>query len=86
MIFLVLTRSGYEELLVRFKSTPTPLWVNQNVLTDAELDELRKSGVEVSNFSYLIDATNQVEVEEAAYTVNEHHLNNSVWVEYVPNL
>lgn len=40
------------------------------------------SGVSVTNFTYAIDVTNKSEIEDAAYTVHEHHPNESVWVQY----
>ena len=83
MVFLALTRSGYDELVSQLQRVPSPLWVNKGVLSDEELAALRALG-SVSDFTYFITPTNVSEVEEASYTVKEHHPNETVWVEYVP--
>lgn len=86
MVYLVLTRSGYEELVRQLQRIPSPLWVNKDVLSQAELKSIRSSEVELSDFAYFITPSNIQEVEEAAYTVKEHHPNETVWVEYAPAL
>lgn len=86
MVYLVLTRKGYEELVREFQCVPSPLWVNKGVLSDTELGSLRSSGSAITDFIFPITPSDAQEVSEAAYTVKEHHPNESVWVEYVPTL
>jgi hypothetical protein len=86
MVYLVLTRNGYEELLRQFQRVPSPLWVNKDVLSQPELSSLRSSGIAVTDFVRPIAPSDIQEVSEAAYTVKEHHPDESVWVEYVPAL
>ncbi len=86
MAYLVLTRNGYEELVRQLRRVPSPLWVNKDVLSHAELSSLRSSGIEVTDFVHPIAPSDIQEVSEAAYTVKEHHPDQSVWVEYVPAL
>ena len=85
MVYLVLTRSGYEELVRQLQRIPSPLWVNKDVLSQAELKAVRSQG-ELTDFVYRITPSDITEVEKAAYTVKEHHPNEAVWVEYVPAL
>lgn len=86
MVYLVLTRIGYEELIQQFQCVPSPLWVNKDVLSITELSSLRASGIALTDFIYPITPSDSQEVSDAAYTVKEHHPNESVWVEYVPAL
>jgi hypothetical protein len=82
MVYLVLTRPGYEKLISQLQRIPSPLWVNKDVLAPAELEAVRAQ-VELSDFVYYITPNNIQEVEKAAYTVKEHHPNETVWVEFV---
>lgn len=84
MVYLVLTRDGYEELVRQLQRIPSPLWVNKDVLSQTELEAAR-SEVELTDFTYRVAPSDIKEVEEAAYTVKEHHPNETVWVEYVPD-
>lgn len=86
MVYLVLTRNGYEELIQQFQRVPSPLWVNKDILSQTELSSLRSSGVVLTDFVYPITPSDTEEVSVAANTVKEHHPNASVWVEYVPAL
>ncbi len=85
MVYFALTRQGYDELIAQQGTTPSPLWVNEGVLSTAELLKLREAGVDVSHFTRFIDPHNATEIQEAIFTVQEHHPDQSVWVEYAPN-
>ena len=50
MVYLTLTRAGYDELIAQRVSMPSALWVNDEVLSASELSELREAGVKVTNF------------------------------------
>jgi len=83
MVFFVLTRTGYEELLNRFgKMVPNPLWANKDVFSADELDEMRQQGSEVTNFTYIVNIQDSVEIAEAVQTIQEHHPGQRVWVEF----
>ena len=86
MVYLVLTRNGYEELIRQCQCVPSPLWVNKDILSDTELRSLRSSGIALTDFIYPITPSDTQEVSEATHTVKEHHPNETVWVEYVPAL
>ncbi len=49
---------------------------------DLELKNLRASGIDVTNFTKLIDRANSSEIEQAVGTIKEHHPNEYIWVEY----
>lgn len=86
MVYFVLTRSGYDELIAQIGSAPSPLWVNKGVLSASELLVLREDGVEVTDFTRFIDPQKMNEVQEAIFTVQDHHVGERVWVEYAPDL
>ncbi len=86
MVFFVLTRPGYKELLRQLGKPPSPLWVNEGVLSAAELAQLRREGTDVTNFTYVIDTKDPVGLSNAVQTIQEHHEGHSVWVEYAHDL
>ncbi|MDT7514839.1 hypothetical protein [Rhodoferax mekongensis] len=86
MVYLVFTRPGYDELIAQRGTTPSPLWVNVGVLSTTELFTLREAGVEVTNFTRVIDPHNVTEIQEAVFIVQDHHSGQRVWVEYAPDL
>jgi len=82
MVFLALTRNGLEQLIKELGRTPSPLWVNDGVLTAEELKELRDSGIDLTNFTYRIAPDSQSAVASAVDTIAEHHPDESIWVEH----
>src|SRR6266550_8449117 len=51
MIWFVLTRSGYDELVAFSSKAPAVLWINHGVLSSQELEQLQKMGMEVTDFT-----------------------------------
>jgi hypothetical protein len=82
MVFLVLSRAGYDELTAQPSSMPSALWVNDGVLSASELLEIREAGVKVTNFTRSIDPHDMSAIEQAISTVQEHHAGQRVWVEW----
>jgi hypothetical protein len=81
MIFFVLTRSGYDELVKLFGKTPSPLWVNAGVLSQVEIKLLYEEDVEISAFTHPINSDDINKVTEAIDTIKQHHPNHRIWVE-----
>jgi hypothetical protein len=84
MIFLVLSRNGYNALLTLIGHAPSPMWINRDVLSKSELDALRQNGVQVTNFTHLIDPASAQAVEDALDIVREHHPDELIWAEHGP--
>jgi len=55
---------------------PTPIWVEKEVLTEIEIEELRKNGIDLTVF------TMDTRAEPAVETVQMHHPNDVIWVEH----
>lgn len=71
--------------MAQLKPTPTYLWLNFGVLTPLEINELRKSNYNVTEFLKPINTNDYAALEAAIETVQEHHIGQNIWVEYVPN-
>ena len=81
MVFLAVTRAGYDELRRLCGRTPTPIWLGDGVLTEDELKTLHTSGIHASVFTYSIDPKDAFVVEGALHTIAQHHPNETIWVE-----
>ena len=86
MVWYVLTRPGYDELVASLGKVPSPLWVNENVLSEKKLKQLRENGVEVTNFKHLVNPNDRKAIEDSLATIQEHHPGQSIWVEHAPDL
>jgi hypothetical protein len=76
MVFMVLTRSGFDELLPRLVKDRDALWVNAGVVSEAEVAHLRESGWVLTEWTIrLTDLTPEID------TVHLHHPNQIVWAE-----
>lgn len=86
MAFLVLTRAGLDELKQDFGRVPSPLWINQGILSEEEMAELRNGGVEIASFARHIHPDEysaiDVAVNVAVKAVQAQHAGSRVWVEY----
>jgi len=80
MVFLALTRSGFDAYLALGASADA-LWVGAEVLSEGELAALRESGVDVSDFNYKIELHEREVIAGAVETIKEHHPGHAVWVE-----
>lgn len=78
MVFLVLTRSGFESIRSRFDPHADAVWFNAGVLPSTELAELQDRGWNVSWFT---SPLNQSDLGSDIATIEEHHPNQVVWVE-----
>jgi hypothetical protein len=85
LVFLALTRAGLDELSEHFGHLPSPLWVNDGLLSDQELAELRAKGADVTNFSYRIEQGDTTAIEDAIAVISEHHAGQRIWVERQSN-
>jgi len=80
MVFLVLTRHGYSSYLALGGKTAGAIWLAADVLSESELDLLRKGGTDATNFNYTIDPKDYETISCALETIKEHHPNQCVWV------
>ncbi|WP_428241541.1 hypothetical protein [Gynuella sp.] len=84
MIIFAVTKNGFLELETVIKSGLYPVWVGANVLSEEELSNYREMDIDITNFSYEIDPSNDEELDDALITVAEHHPGERVWLECKP--
>lgn len=79
MIFLALTRSGLDELILLRKTPDVVIWCGSNVLSEAEYAAL--SGVNISRFTYPLESRDGEAFQCALETIVDHHANEKIWIE-----
>jgi hypothetical protein len=85
VVLLILTQSGFNESKDIIVRGDAAAWINGNILSKDELQILRKKGVEITKFSYVIDPKDQEVIEGALVTIKEHHPGETIWVEKALN-
>lgn len=75
MVFMVLTRAGFDEVFPRLVKGGDALWVNAGLLTGNELELLRSDGWNLTVWARpLTDLTPEIDM------VRLHHADDIVWV------
>ena len=82
MPLLALTRAGVASF-VQGNPKSACLWVGSDVLSEAEIEKLRTLNLEVSVFIHPVRTHD--EIEDAIPTLREHHPNEPVWIEALPD-
>jgi pectate lyase len=82
MVYFILSRHGYDQLVASGGLPNSPLWVSGGVLSVDELSDLYVRGFNINNFHNQIDPGDPEEVDEAVDTIRLHHPGQVVWVEY----
>ncbi len=76
MVFMILTRQGFDELFPRLTKDRDAMWVNAGVLSESEVRELREAGWNLTIWTNpSTDLTTEID------TVQLHHPNQVVWME-----
>jgi len=78
MVALILTRAGFEDMRPRIDSGRDAVWVGADVLTAAEVADLRGSGFNLTVFARRLDPEH---LDGDIGTVVEHHPGQVLWVE-----
>ena len=76
MVFMILTRSGFDELFPRLLKDRDAVWVNAGILSEAEVAQLREAGWNLTTW------TNRfTDLMTEIGTVQLHHPDQVVWAE-----
>jgi hypothetical protein len=80
MVFLILTRAGFDAVRSRVEVGRDAVWFNAGVISQAEVSQLRSSGLDVTTFA---DALDVDDLSSDVATIAEHHPSQVIWVEAV---
>jgi hypothetical protein len=81
VVFFVISRKGYEDYLAVKEKLVAPLWISAGVISQSELESLRNSGADVTDFNYAIGLNENEVIDDAIETIKEHHPGEVVWVQ-----
>ena len=81
MIFFVISRKGFEDYLSVKEKLAAPLWISAGVISQSELELLRHSGADVTDFNYVISLNENEVIDDAIETIKEHHPDEVIWVQ-----
>ena len=82
MIYLILTTEGFEEAKDIILENRATLWVNNNVLSDEQLQQLTTAGINVHTLTNNADSSNEKSVLAALKQVETHSPKTEIFVEY----
>ncbi len=85
-VFFMLTAAGFYQLIADLPKPPPPIWLNADLVPQADIAELRASGVEITNFVTPVDVRDPASIEGAIKTIAAQHPDKKIWVEHVPEL
>jgi hypothetical protein len=86
MVIFILTKEGFKEMEPFIKTGKYPIWLNDGVLGQVEIDLLISENIEVSYFNYVVDIEDEEALAEAIFTVAEHHPGERIWSEHKPQI
>ena len=85
MVFLILTKQGFNDIKTIAKEINAPIWMGEGVLNEEGLEWYREEeNMDISNFFYCIDS--QDDILCAISSIEEHHPNQTIWIENLNSL
>ena len=85
MVYLVLTRAGFDEVRSRLQPADV-VWTGRSVLSPKEIDALRGQGVDLTVFSHEMDATDSSAAAGWTLAVAQRHPGQPIWVEQMDHV
>lgn len=79
MVFLAITSNGLAEVLRVRDGEKTAVWCGSDAISEGAYDQLKAGNV--SRFNYPLQGQNSDVLAGALETVEEHHPDETVWVE-----
>ncbi|UDF37611.1 UNVERIFIED_ORG: hypothetical protein LHJ69_11270 [Shinella sp. XGS7] len=79
MVYLAITSNGLAEVLRVREDEKTAVWCGSDAISEDDYDDLKAGNV--SRFSYPLRGQESDVLAGALETIEEHHPNETVWVE-----
>ena len=76
MVFYVRTREGFVQLIEMLGRTPSPLWIERDVLSDIEIAEIRSKDLKITQFTVEPSEAPNIDI------IRLHHPTDVVWVQF----
>jgi hypothetical protein len=82
MIYLIFTAEGFDEAEDIILENKAVLWVNNDVLTDEQLQQLKMANIKVNILTDNADPSNEKSVLSALKRVEQQSPQDKIFVEY----
>ncbi|NQZ54452.1 MAG: hypothetical protein HRT93_09400 [Piscirickettsiaceae bacterium] len=82
MIYLIFTAEGFDEAEDIILENKAVLWVNNDVLTDEQLQQLKMANIKVNILTDNADPSNEKSVLSALKQVEQQSPQDKIFVEY----
>jgi hypothetical protein len=83
MVFLLLDGAALQETLKLALQSGGDVWLGTDSLTDSDFKQLCASGHKITRFSYSLSGASAEVLNDALATIEEHHPNQTIWVQHV---
>ena len=79
MVFLAITPTGLKEAMQSRSDKSTPIWCGSDAISEEDYGLLR--GENVTRFIYPLSGVNSDLLGDAIDTIEQHHPDQTIWVE-----
>lgn len=83
MVLFALTKHGLADMFNLARGSKTAIWLNQGLLDAANLERLQAEGLDLTNFTRWIDPAVDAEVQQAVWTIKDHHPDDVLYIERI---
>lgn len=81
MVIFITSKKGFTEIKETIISKKWPVWIGQSILSETQIKKIRDQGVSLTVFNSDFSDSDSEEIENALYTIQEHHPDESILVE-----
>ena len=82
MIYLIFTQDGFEEAKNTIVEEKASLWVNEDLLTDEQINELSRSAISVHTLPNKVDPGDEKSILAALKQIEKNASDTEIFVEY----
>ena len=83
MVYLLLEPSAARETLDLARNSACSFWVGSDALNADEFQRLIAEGAKLTRFSYPLSGASAETIGDAISTIEEHHPDEIIWVQYI---
>jgi hypothetical protein len=82
-VYLALEPAAALQAVQLAKKEGAAVWIGSDALSDEEIKTFRRDGVNLTRFAYPLSHATIEDITSALGTIEEHHPNETVWVQHL---
>ncbi|WP_196159275.1 hypothetical protein [Reinekea sp. G2M2-21] len=83
MVLFITSKSAYEEMKVLIHTGNHATWLASGILSNDEIEKLWELDLDISVLDYVVDTSDEKDLECAMSTIREHHPGKNIWAQYL---